>query len=799
MKNRAQRPWTMNAKAGGELEILLYEMIGQDWWTGEGTTAKSFADDLKAAGKVSKIHLRVNSPGGNVFDGIAIYNTLLTHGAKITAQVDGIAASIASVILMAASEISMGDNTMLMIHNPWSSITGDSHEMRKVADLMDKVKGQQFAAYQRHTKLSSAEISKMMDAETWMTPAEAIDMGFAEKVVTLEGNDAAMAAHFDLSIFQKVPVQIAARFNGRRSGANPLRITAAATCGCVCAACMKDDCANCDDAGCTDTNCTDCAKQKIAAKVTADLISAEAAKTVALVDARKSLETAETRIANLETELKEAREGWLARGQQLDDLRVENKKTDAAQTKWMERMGGELEESSQLYATALLEADRAAKLAESLQTKFQSRLMSAESELAVVKAERLADLETSAKWSERVRAELANAGKLCAAAAGTIEIQAKEQEQFQSELSAQVQNAGKTVTALQEKAKADATALEGWTKRISGALKTSQELSARAMQEVANHSAAQEDGKAIEAVHQKLLGTLREERTASSSVLAGWTKRISGELKASQELCAKALQEMSRRPEVTEDSKAIEAVHQKLLATLREERAADSAVLAAWTQRLTDDLKKAQELATAAIEEVARRSQVPEDGKGLEALHQKLLGTLSEERTASRTVLAGWTLRVSGDLKTSQEICAEAIQEVSRRMVLSEDKPGKEQFDSALSVVAKTTTDLATRKPLQAESTKAILAELKQSGDSCLNAVQELGRRSSSADIAHSEMVPRVKTAEASLAAIKAESVAESAAASEKLQTVRSSLKQAQKQHGAAVEELARRVRMAAL
>ena len=128
-----QRPWKITAKAGGEIEILLYEMIGQDWWTGDGTTAKAFAEDLKGAGDVKKVHLRVNSPGGDVFDGIAIYNTLLSCGAIVTAQVDGLAASIASVIIMAASEISMGDNAMMMIHNPWTAVQGDSNDMRKMA------------------------------------------------------------------------------------------------------------------------------------------------------------------------------------------------------------------------------------------------------------------------------------------------------------------------------------------------------------------------------------------------------------------------------------------------------------------------------------------------------------------------------------------------------------------------------------------------------------------------------------------------------------------------------------------
>jgi len=210
MKNKF---WTMTAKAGGELEILLYEMIGQDFWTGEGTTAKSFAEDLKAAGDgIRKIHLRVNSPGGNVFDGLAIFNTLLSHGAKVTAAVDGIAASIASVIVMAASEISMNDNAMMMIHNPAAMIGGDSNAMRKMAETLDKVKASMTTAYRRHTDLSVTEIGALMDAETWMTAQETVDNGFAE-TVTPEEDARDVAANFGqvFAKFRNVPRQIAAR------------------------------------------------------------------------------------------------------------------------------------------------------------------------------------------------------------------------------------------------------------------------------------------------------------------------------------------------------------------------------------------------------------------------------------------------------------------------------------------------------------------------------------------------------------------------------------------------------------
>lgn len=208
-----KRPWTMTAKAGGELEILLYEMIGTDLWTGDGITAKKFAEDLKAAGSVSKIHLRVNSPGGSVFDGLAIYNTLLSHGAKITAQVDGLAASIASVIVMAASEISMGSNAMMMIHNPSTVIGGDSNDMRKMAETMDKVKTSMIAGYRRHTTKSVEQVGALMDAETWWTAAETVDNGFAEKVITPEGDDADVAAAVRAPIFahfRHVPPRIAA-------------------------------------------------------------------------------------------------------------------------------------------------------------------------------------------------------------------------------------------------------------------------------------------------------------------------------------------------------------------------------------------------------------------------------------------------------------------------------------------------------------------------------------------------------------------------------------------------------------
>ena len=212
-----KKPWTMIAKAGGRLEVQLYEEIGRDVWTGEGTTAKQFQEDLKAAGDVSSIHLRVNSPGGSVWDGISMYNILLSHPATVSAQVDGLAASIASVIIMAAEEISMAANSMLMIHNPYTVMGGDAHEMRKMAETLDKVKGSMITAYRRHTKKTKEAVGKMMDDETWLTAEEAVESAFAVEILD-PGETAGLAANLASPILARckhVPRDLAARLTAR--------------------------------------------------------------------------------------------------------------------------------------------------------------------------------------------------------------------------------------------------------------------------------------------------------------------------------------------------------------------------------------------------------------------------------------------------------------------------------------------------------------------------------------------------------------------------------------------------------
>ena len=185
--------YDIKALGGGVAEVQLYDEIGSF-----GITAKDFATDLKNLGEVREISLRVNSPGGSVFDGNAIYNMLKQHPAKVTAYVDGLAASMASVIVMAADHVVMPENALMMIHNPWSMSVGDADALRKDADLLDKVKTTLLLAYGR-SMMTGQEISQMMDDETWLTGAEAVDKGFADELVA----EVAMAASANFNLVNK--------------------------------------------------------------------------------------------------------------------------------------------------------------------------------------------------------------------------------------------------------------------------------------------------------------------------------------------------------------------------------------------------------------------------------------------------------------------------------------------------------------------------------------------------------------------------------------------------------------------
>jgi ATP-dependent Clp protease protease subunit len=181
-------------------EILIYEQIGEDFWS-EGVGAKSFVKDLSAL-KVDYIQLRINSPGGNVFDGNAIYNALKAHPATVNVKIDGIAASIASVIAMAGDNIEMPINAMMMIHNPSGLVMGTAEDMSKMAEALGKIKTGLVAAYHGKSDMDNDRISELMDAETWMTAQEANDYGFADTITEKVNIQASIK---DLEKYKNVP------------------------------------------------------------------------------------------------------------------------------------------------------------------------------------------------------------------------------------------------------------------------------------------------------------------------------------------------------------------------------------------------------------------------------------------------------------------------------------------------------------------------------------------------------------------------------------------------------------------
>lgn len=191
-------------KGGAKAEIWLYDQVGKDWF-GEGISAKDFRSQLNALGKVDLINLRINSPGGDVFDGFAIYNALAQHPAKIVVDVDGMAASIASIIAMAGDEINMAENAMFMIHNPQGVAVGDASEMDRMRSLLDQIKGSLVNTYEKRTKNNAGQLIDWMNEETWMTADEAMQNGFTDKVTDPQEVFASFA---QLKAFRNVPSTI---------------------------------------------------------------------------------------------------------------------------------------------------------------------------------------------------------------------------------------------------------------------------------------------------------------------------------------------------------------------------------------------------------------------------------------------------------------------------------------------------------------------------------------------------------------------------------------------------------------
>lgn len=186
------------ARRKDETEINLYGEVG--FW---GVTAKDFRAALEQV-DTPRLILNLNSPGGDVFDGIAIYNDLLAHKADVVVRVTGVAASVASVIAMAGDTIEIAENAFFMIHNAWSVAVGDTRVMASRAKLLSKIDGELAETYAARTGGDLAEIKSQMDDETWLTADEAVEQGFADETISTDEGAEARAA-FDLTNFKNVP------------------------------------------------------------------------------------------------------------------------------------------------------------------------------------------------------------------------------------------------------------------------------------------------------------------------------------------------------------------------------------------------------------------------------------------------------------------------------------------------------------------------------------------------------------------------------------------------------------------
>jgi ATP-dependent Clp endopeptidase proteolytic subunit ClpP len=169
-------------------ELYLYDAIGSDWYGGIGAKdVVQAVKEIEAAG-ASKLNIFINSPGGDVFEGTAIYNALARFKGTKHVTVDGLAASAASYIAMVGDTITTAFNAMWMIHHPWGLVIGNATQMRETAEMLDKVGGTLIDTYARRTKQSVDDLRAWMDAETWMTAAEAKDRGFTDTVTQDAGS-----------------------------------------------------------------------------------------------------------------------------------------------------------------------------------------------------------------------------------------------------------------------------------------------------------------------------------------------------------------------------------------------------------------------------------------------------------------------------------------------------------------------------------------------------------------------------------------------------------------------------------
>ena len=178
-------------------EVYIFNEIGA-----YGITAQDFISEMKEY-KDTPVNLRINCIGGDVFDGMAMYNIIKKREAKTTAYIEGIAASMGSVIALAADEVVMAENSLFMIHNAWGGAMGEAEDMRKTASVLEKISGEIASIYKRKTRLSLDRIQDMMDEETWLNAEEAYELGFIDTI----SDSIKVAAKYDVSKFKNITTE----------------------------------------------------------------------------------------------------------------------------------------------------------------------------------------------------------------------------------------------------------------------------------------------------------------------------------------------------------------------------------------------------------------------------------------------------------------------------------------------------------------------------------------------------------------------------------------------------------------
>lgn len=176
--------WTFRAAAEEPTtgELLLYGPLSDETWFGDEVTPKQFHADLAALGDITHLKVMINSPGGDVFAGQAIYSMLTRHPAHVTVYIDGVAASAASFVAMAGDTVIMPKNAMMVVHNPHTIGMGDARDFRKLADVLDSIRETMIPVYAGKTGMDRQAIIGIMDAETWLTADEAVKQGFADQL-----------------------------------------------------------------------------------------------------------------------------------------------------------------------------------------------------------------------------------------------------------------------------------------------------------------------------------------------------------------------------------------------------------------------------------------------------------------------------------------------------------------------------------------------------------------------------------------------------------------------------------------